>query len=84
VQGLPVSEPVLGVAIGGGSGKAKNAMVHVIARSASRKVNGYVKAILALEAVRKKREDRYARLVRPLDRRRDALAAVGDGTENRG
>jgi hypothetical protein len=30
---------------------------------------------LALEAVRRKREDRYARVVRPLDRRRDQLAA---------
>jgi len=34
-----------------------------------------VKAVLALEAVRRKREDRYARVMRPLDRRRDALAA---------
>jgi hypothetical protein len=50
-------------------------MVHVIPRSGSRKVNGYVKAILALEAVRKKREDRYEHIVRPLDRRRDELAA---------
>ena len=38
-------------------------------------MNGYVKAVLALEAVRKKREDRYERVVRPLDRRRGALAA---------
>ena len=37
-------------------------------------MNGYVKAVLALEAVRKKREDRYERVVRPLDRRRDELA----------
>jgi hypothetical protein len=29
----------------------------------------------ALEAVRRKREDRYDRFVRPLDRRRDELAA---------
>lgn len=50
-------------------------MMPAIPRSGSRKVNGYVKAVLALEAVRKKREDRYARVVRPLDRRRDALAA---------
>ena len=34
-----------------------------------------MKAVLALEAVRRKREDRYARVMRPLDRRRDALAA---------
>jgi len=51
------------------------AMTQVIPRSGSRKVNGYVKAVLALEAVRRKREDRYARVVRPLDRRRDELAA---------
>ena len=52
-----------------------NAMRPVIPRSGSRKVNGYVKVVLALEAVRRKREDRYARVVRPLDRRRDQLAA---------
>jgi hypothetical protein len=51
-----------------------NTMMQVIPRSGSRKVNGYVKAVLALEAVRRKREDRYARVVRPLDRRRDQLA----------
>ena len=56
-------------------GKAMNAMRPVIPRSGSRKVNGYVKAVLALEAVRRKRGDRYARVVRPLDRRRDELAA---------
>ena len=50
-------------------------MRHVVPRSVSTKVNGYVKAVLALEAVRTKREDRYARVVRPLDRRRDQLAA---------
>jgi hypothetical protein len=47
----------------------------VISKSRSRKVNGYVNAVRALEAVRKKREDRYDRFVRPLDRRRDHLAA---------
>src|SRR4029450_2623865 len=50
-------------------------MRHVIPRSESRKVNGYVKAVPALEAVRKKREDRYARVVRPLNRKRDELVA---------
>jgi len=50
-------------------------MTLVIPRSGSRKVNGYVKAVLALEAVRRKREHRYERVVQPLDRRRDALAA---------
>jgi hypothetical protein len=52
--------------------------MHAIAqgmpKSSSRKVNGYVQAVLALEAVRKKRAARYDRVVRPLDRRRDALA----------
>jgi hypothetical protein len=48
-------------------------MMPVIPRSGSRKVNGYVKAVHALEAVRKKREARYERVVRPLDRKRDAL-----------
>jgi hypothetical protein len=43
-----------------------NAMMPVIPRSGSRKVNGYVKAVLALEAVRRKREARYERVVRPL------------------
>jgi hypothetical protein len=52
-----------------------NPTMHVISRSGSRKVNGYVKAILALDAVRRKREARYERVVRPLDRRRDELAA---------
>ena len=50
-------------------------MTQVIPRSGSRKVNGYVKAVVALEAVRRKREERYERVVRPLDRKRDELAA---------
>jgi hypothetical protein len=50
-------------------------MRHVIPRSGSRKVNGYMKAVLALEAVRKKREERYTRVVRPLDRKRDEVVA---------
>jgi hypothetical protein len=50
-----------------------NAMSPVVPRSGSRKVNGYVKAVLALEAVRRKREARYERVVRPLDRKRAAL-----------
>ena len=50
-----------------------HAMMPVIPRSGSRKVNGYVKAVLALEAVRRKREARYDRVVRPLDRKRDSL-----------
>jgi len=58
-----------------GPGKDMHAMMRAIPRSGSRKANGYVKADLALEAVRRKREDRYAGVMRPLDRRRDALAA---------
>jgi hypothetical protein len=49
-------------------------MTPVISKSRSRKVNGYVKAVLALDAVRKKREERYDRFIRPLDRQRDQLA----------
>jgi hypothetical protein len=51
------------------------AMTPVSPRSRSRKVNGYVKAVRALEAVRRKREARHERFVRPLDRKGDALAA---------
>ena len=50
-----------------------HATLPVIPRSGSRKVNGYVKAVLALEGVRRKREARYERVVRPLDRKRDTL-----------
>jgi hypothetical protein len=50
-------------------------MTQMIPRSKSRKVNGYVKAVLALEAVRRKREERCDRFVRPLDRKRNVLAA---------
>jgi hypothetical protein len=57
--------------------KEVNAMLHVIPRSGSRKVNGYVNAVLALEAVRKKRETCYERFVRPLDRRRDQSGGRG-------
>ena len=40
-------------------------MTPVVSKSRSRKVNGYVKAVVALEAVRRKREERYERVVRP-------------------
>ena len=77
VQGLPVSEPVLGMAVGSRRRrKEMNAMRHVIPRSGSRKVNGYMKAVLALEAVRKKCEERYTRVVRQLERKRDEVAEV--------
>lgn len=46
----------------------------MIPRSGSHKVNGYVKAVLALDAVRRKREARYDRFVRP-HRKRDELVA---------
>ena len=49
-------------------------MTPAVSKSRSRKVNSYVKAALALEGVRRKREDRYDRFVRPLDRKRDRLA----------
>jgi hypothetical protein len=38
-------------------------MTEMIPKSRSRKVNGYVKAILALEAARRKRDARYDRCV---------------------
>ena len=50
-------------------------MMQTIPKSTSRKVNGYIKAVVALEAARRKREERYDRFVRPLDRKRDELAA---------
>ena len=50
-------------------------MIQTIPKSRSRKVNGYVRAMLALEAVRRKREERYDRFIRPLDRKRDQLGA---------
>ena len=49
-----------------------------VPKSVSRKVNRYVKAVLRLEEVRRKREERYDRNVRPLDRKRDVLAAEVD------
>ena len=38
-----------------------------------------MKAVLKLGEVRRKREGRYDRYVRPLDRKRDVLAAEVDG-----
>jgi len=90
VQGLRVPEQVLGVEVksttrrcgavpvpaGAVAVREVNVtMTQTIPRSKSRKVNGYVKAVLALEAVRRKREERYDRYVRALDRKRNALAA---------
>jgi len=39
----------------------------------SRKVSGYVRAVLALEAVQKRRTERYDRYVQPLDVKRNAF-----------
>jgi hypothetical protein len=50
-------------------------MTEVMPRSRSRTVNGYVRAMLALDAGRKKRAERYDRVIRPLDRKRDELTA---------
>jgi hypothetical protein len=50
-------------------------MTQGIPKSRSRKVNGYVTAVLALEAIRKKRDARYARWVCAVDQKRDRLAA---------
>jgi len=50
-------------------------MMQAVPKSRSRKVNGYVKAVLALGAVRRRRQERYDRFVRPLDQKRDKLAA---------
>lgn len=41
----------------------------------SRKVAGYLKAVLALKKIEKRRAERYDRYVRPLDRKRDVLIA---------
>ena len=54
-------------------------MTQMIPKSRSRKVNGYVKAMLALEAVRKKRDDRYDRYVRARSRARSAGRGGRDG-----
>src|SRR5262245_38698937 len=50
-------------------------MTESVPRSVSRKVNGYVRTVLALERVRSQREAQYERFIRPLDRKRDSLAA---------
>ena len=55
-------------------GDRADLMTQAIPKSRSRKVNGYVKAVVALEAVRMRRENRYDRFVRPMDRKRDQLA----------
>ena len=72
VQGLPVPEPVLGVALSHGKGEP---MIEGIPRSKSRKVYGYVRRVLALDATQQRRAERYDRYIRPLDAKRDALIA---------
>jgi hypothetical protein len=65
---------VLGVAVGAGrpgeGDERDDARDPEIGKSQGER---NVKAVLALEAVRRKREARYERVVRPLDRKRDAL-----------
>lgn len=54
MQGLSVPEPVLDVAVGTPvSAEEVKAMTRAIAKLRSRKVNGYVRAKLALEAARR-------------------------------
>ena len=65
---------MLGVAVGARPGDSTG-VVEAIPKSRSRKVNGYVKAVLALEAARGKREERYEQVRAALDRKRDQLAA---------
>ena len=48
-------------------------MIETIPKSRSRKVNGYVKRVLALEAIQKRHAERYDRHIRSLDAGRDAL-----------
>jgi hypothetical protein len=50
-------------------------MTQAVSKSRSRKANGCLKAILVLETARRRRQERYDRFVRPLDRKRDALEA---------
>jgi hypothetical protein len=71
VQGLSVPESVLGVAMS----RKGSLMLPAIPKSRSRKVNSHVKRVLALEAIRKRRAERYERYVRPLDVRCNALMA---------
>ena len=91
MQGVSVQGAVLGVAVSThgrtGDGPAwtpagtiavdegGDVMTQMIPKSRSRKVNGYVKAMLALESVKRKRDARYERFVRALDQKRDRLAA---------
>ena len=79
MQGVSVQGAVLGVGVrtrertAGGWTKEVIVMTQVIPKSRSRKVNGYVKAMLALEAVRLKRDTRYDRYVRAFDQKHDRL-----------
>ena len=72
MQGLPVSEPMLGVAL---SHRKREALIEPIRKSKSRKVNGYIRRALALDAIQRRRAERYDRYIRPLDAKRDALIA---------
>ena len=50
-------------------------MIEAIPKSKSRKVNGYIRRALALDAIQRRRAERYDRYIRPLDAKRDALIA---------
>jgi hypothetical protein len=50
-------------------------MIQTVPKSRSRKVNVYVRAVRALDAIRRKREEQDDRFVRPFDLKLDALAA---------
>ena len=91
MQGLSVQEQVLGVEVnvvcaGGAAGVRRRRLVgegdecddggdSEVDESEGER---YVKAVLALEPVRRKREERYERYVRSLDRKRDTRAAEVD------
>jgi len=49
--------------------------MQTVRKSRRRKVNGYVRVVRALDATRRKPEERCDRFVRPFDLKRDALAA---------
>lgn len=57
---------------GHGRAPTRTEMMQTVPKSRSRKVNSYVRAVRALDAIRRKREERF---VRPFDLNRDALAA---------
>jgi hypothetical protein len=77
--------PRLALRLGGGGERDEQ----VIPQSRSRKVNGYVKAVLRLQEVRRKREERYDRYVRSAEVGRErrfprmALCLLSSSAEER-